>query len=363
MDKRLYWLAWQLIMPGVGKRLWRIIDFFGGPQQAWQAGETALAEVPGITRGTVERLVWQQKNINIEQEVERLHKHKISFVTYEDENYPRRIRDIFDPPPVLFVKGSLEPLTDNAVALVGSRRATAYGRAVAQRLSAELAQRRVAVVSGAARGVDSSAHRGAMGAGGYTVAVLGCGLDVVYPPENARLLDEIARKGAVLSEFPLGARPEAWHFPSRNRIISGLCKVVVVVEAANKSGALITADLALEQGRDVMAVPGSIYSKLSEGAHKLIKQGAKPVTSVEDILEELGIDTLFNGEYKGKATGLKLSLTEQAVYKELSGDPLYLEELIQKVSSSSQEVMAALMFLEIKGLIKKLPGKKYAAVK
>ncbi|MBM7854413.1 DNA processing protein [Desulfohalotomaculum tongense] len=361
MDRRFYWLGWQLLLPGVGKRVWQIINYFGGPQNAWQAGEAELLEVPGITPVMAGGLVWRRSKINFEQELEQLHKQRINFITYEDENYPQLLKEIFDPPPVLFVRGSLDKL-DYSVALVGTRRATAYGRTAAQRLAAELAEYNVAVVSGMARGIDSAAHRGALSAGGVTVAVLGCGLDVVYPPENGRLMDEIIQNGAVISEFPLGSPPEAWHFPSRNRIISGLSKVVVVVEAAEKSGALITADLALEQGREVMAVPGSIYSKMSKGPLGLLKQGARPVTGAADILNELGLEELFNDVQDRGRHKFKLSPAEQKVYEMLRGDPLHLEELIQRLNFPSQEIMAALMFLEVKGLIKKMPGRMYAAV-
>lgn len=361
MEKNMYWLGWQLIMPGVGRRVWDIINYFGSPEAAWYAGKKEFTKVPGIKPEAAEKIVQKRSRLNLEKELDYLYHHKVDFITYDDDNYPPALRDIFDPPPVLFVRGRLKEL-NNAVAVVGSRKATAYGRTAAQRLAGELAENGAAVVSGLARGIDSAAHRGALNAGGYTAAVLGCGLDVVYPKENARLMAEIIEKGAVISEFPLGSPPESWHFPSRNRIISGLSQVVVVVEAAEKSGALITADLALEQGKEVMALPGSIYSKMSRGPLKLIKQGAKPVTAAEDILEELGIISAITGEQAGSQFKFKLSRTEQAVYDILSGDPLHIEELLQRLQLPSQEVMAALMFLEVKGLLKKMPGKMYAAV-
>lgn len=363
LDSRLYWLGWQQLLPGIGKRVWKIIDHFGNPEEAWFASESALLTVPEISSTLVDGLVYQRAKINLDQEVERLHKHRVDFITYGDDCYPQCLKEIYDPPPVLFVRGNLNKFDFNSAAIVGSRKATAYGRTAAHRLANELADYNITVVSGMARGVDTAAHRGSLDANGYTIAVLGCGLDVVYPPENSRIFEEIANKGAVISEFPLGSPPEAWHFPSRNRIISGLSKVVIVVEAAMKSGALITADLALSQGREVMVVPGSIYSKMSEGPLKLLKQGARPVTEIGDILDELGVNALIKNLESKIPTKLKLSIIEQKIYDVLMGEPLQLEELIIKIKSNPREVTSALMFLELKGLIKKMPGKMYAAVK
>ncbi len=362
MSEKKYWLGWQLLLPGTGKRIWQIIDYFNGPENAWLAGEKDLLAVPNITPVMAEGLIWQRARINLDDELERLYKHKVEFVCFDDEVYPAPLREIFDPPPGLFVRGDLKKWHECSAAVVGTRKPTAYGITAARRLSAELAENNVVVISGLARGIDTAAHSGCLEADGCTVAVLGCGADVVYPRENAKLFAEIVEKGAVVTEFPLGSPPEAWHFPSRNRIISGLSQVVVVVESAEKSGALITADLALEQGRDVMAVPGSIYSNMSKGPLKLLKQGAKPVTDVSDILDELGIERLFNESKRSNQPKMKLGLTEQTIYQKLSGDPMHLEELISQLKVPSQEVISALMFLEVKGLVKKLPGKMYAVV-
>jgi DNA processing protein len=358
----LYWLGWQLILPGYGKTVWQIIDYFGGVEPAWHANDTVLKEVPGINSSTIESIIYQRRRINFEETLDQLEKHRVTFITFDDDHYPSTLKEIFDPPPVLFVRGQLNGLANYSVAIVGSRKATAYGKTAAERLSGELAGCGVNIISGMARGIDTAAHRGALGAKGYTVAVLGCGADVVYPRENKMLFDEITEKGAVITEFPLGSAPEPWHFPSRNRIISGLSQVVVVVEAADKSGALITTDFALEQGREVMAVPGSIYSNMSKGPIKLLKQGAKLVTGAADVLEELGLEVLFNNVPIAK-TKLKLSKTEQQLYNILQGDPLHLEDILQRVKLPSQDVIAALMFLEVKKLIKKLPGKMYATIK
>lgn len=359
MERRLYWLGWQLILPGSGKLVWNIINHCGGVEEAWRASEKALREVPDLTAKKVDMIIAKRKKVNLEQELEYLHKHNVEFCTIEDQWYPPELKNIYDPPPVLFIRGKIK-VREHRVALVGARKATAYGRTVAERLSAQLAQYDVTIVSGMARGIDTAAHRGALRAKGDTIAVLGCGVDVVYPRENRRLMEEIIETGAVISEFPLGSPPTAWHFPSRNRIISGLSKVVVVVEAAEKSGALITVDLALEQGKEVMAVPGSIYSNMSKGCHKLLKEGAKIVSEVEDIIEELGLNGLFSPHRHGGT--VKLNDTERRIHQLLKKDPLPLDNVIQTLELPSQQVLAALMYLELKGMVRQMPGKIYAAV-
>lgn len=310
MDKKLCWLGWQLLLPGSGKRVWQIIDHFGGVEMAWRADDKDLRAVPGLKPATVDNIIMRRKQINLSKELDRLQKQRVNVITFDDRAYPPMLKEIFDPPPVLFVRGKLKPY-QYGVAVVGSRQATAYGRTAAERLSAELAQCGVAVISGLARGIDTAAHRGALNVQGYTVAVLGCGVDVVYPRENKKIMDEIMEDGVVVSEFPLGTSPEPWHFPSRNRIISGLAHVIVVVEAAEKSGSLITVDLALDLGKEVMAVPGSIYSKTSRGTLKLLKQGAKMVTEVEDILEEIGAESLFTLNKTSSLGKIKLDEIEQ----------------------------------------------------
>jgi DNA processing protein len=305
-------------------------------------------------------LVHRRAELNLREELARLQEQDIKYVTIEDGEYPRLLRNIFDPPPALFVRGSLSRLGEQAVAVVGSRRPTPYGLAVAEKLGEELARAGLAVVSGMARGIDSAAHRGALAAGGMTVAVLGCGVDVVYPRENRRLMEEIIRSGAVVSEFPPGSPPEAWHFPVRNRIISGLSRATVVVEAAEKSGALITADLALEQGREVMAVPGPVTSPQSRGPNQLIKQGARLVEGAEDILEELGMTCLFSAGERQSPALPRLTADEEAVYGTLSTEPLPVDVVVEKTGLAVQQVLSALMFLEVKGLVRQFPGRLYA---
>ncbi|MCL0041481.1 DNA-processing protein DprA [Peptococcaceae bacterium] len=363
MRDRIYWLGWQLIFAGSPNHFWNIINYFGSAEDAWNARREDLLEVENITQHIADKIIAIRKTIDLDGEAECIYKHGVDFITYDDVCYPYLLKQIFDPPPVIFVKGNINSFKDNAVAIVGSRNPTAYGITAAKRIAFELAEHDVCVVSGMARGIDAAAHSGALESkNGSTVAVLGCGVDIAYPRENACIMEEIVQKGAVISEFPLGTPPKAWRFPVRNRIISGLSKIVLIVEAGDKSGALITADIALEQGRDVMAVPGNIYSKMSKGPLKLIKQGAKPVTETADILEELGIESLFAGidDNVQTAGNLKLSELEQKILKVLSEQPCYVEDLFEAVQAPSQEILAAITFLEVKGIIKRSRGQMYS---
>lgn len=359
MQEKVYWLGWQVLLSGMAKRIWSLVERFGSARAAWLASERDLVEIGGFSREAAVSISQRRARVDLGEELKRLENGKIDYVLYDEPAYPEMLRGIFDPPPGLFVKGTLPPADALAVAIVGSRRPTPYGLAVAEKMAGELARAGVVVVSGMARGIDSSAHVGALSAGGPTVAVLGCGVDVVYPRENQRLMEKIMAGGAVLSEFAPGSPPEAWHFPVRNRIISGLCKATLVVEAGERSGALITADCALEQGRDVLAVPGNIGSPLSKGPNRLIKQGARLVEGVEDILEEIGVSSLFKAG-AGKAPLLhQLTKEEKTVFQLLSHEPAHLDELVARSRLQAQEILACLMFLEIKGLARQLPGKFY----
>jgi len=359
LDDRMYCLAWQIIAPASARRVWQLNDYFGSLKAAWESPEKEIRALFGTNVNAVEALLKSRSSFDPVCEKEKLNKIGADFITYKDQNYPKNLRAIYDPPPALFVMGQIVKGDELAVALVGSRKATAYGLSVAEQLSAALVKAGVTVVSGMARGIDSAAHKGCLSAGGRTIAVMGSGLNVVYPRENRKLMERIAASGAVISEFPLGSQPEAWHFPMRNRVISGLSRAVVVVEAGEKSGALITTDFALEQGRDVMAVPGSIGSPLSRGPHKLIKQGAKLVENAEDILEELGITTLFPEENTKRH--IELNKDEEAVFGVISIDPVHFDEIVNKSNLPAQQVLAALMFLELKGLVRQLPGRHYAS--
>src|SRR5437867_4624134 len=282
-----------------------------------------------------------------------------------DERYPELLRAIYDPPAVLYCDGSVEPGDRQAVAIVGSRQATPYGLRVTERLASELSGQGCTIVSGFARGIDEAAHRAALAAGGRTIAVLGCGLDVDYPPGHASLRAEIAGSGAALTEFDPGTPPRATNFPRRNRIISGLALGVVVVEAADDSGSLITARLALEQGREVFAVPGPIDVPTSQGPHGLLKQGATLVETVDDIVEELlpqldrPLQTLKTEPIAALPEHVELSPSERTVLEVMSREPLHLDDLTERSRLTTPAVAAILLGLELKALVKQLPGQRY----
>lgn len=349
--------------PGISDNLYkRLIEDFGSPGEVLKTEEKNLAQVPEIRRNVIQAIVRGREGIDVTEELELIKKYKISIVTLNDASYPKNLKEIYDPPPLLYVKGKIEEGDKNAIAIVGSRRATTYGRLTAQRLSSQLAAQGITIVSGMARGVDSEAHKGALAVRGRTIAVLGCGIDVVYPPENRALEEKIVSSGAVITEFPFGTKPFAGNFPKRNRIISGLSLGIIVVEAAQKSGALITARLALEQGREVFAVPGSTTSPYSKGTHNLIKEGAKLVENIDDILEELepliGMRKEKGKEAKGFPRPL-LSKEEKIIYNLLTQEPKYIDLLIQKSKLPAQRTMVILTNLQIKGLIKELSGKNF----
>ncbi len=277
------------LIPGLGSTwLRRVLDAFDGLDRLWAADVTELQRVAGISPQAAERLAAaRQDDARLSRELALAERCGAAIVTLADAAYPKRLRTIPDPPLALYVRGALAAADETAVAVVGSRRASPYGLQCAERLSEELALRGISVVSGLALGIDGAAHRGALRSGGRTLAVLGSGMSRLYPPQHERLASRVAEQGAVLSEYPLETDPLPHHFPRRNRLISGLSLGVVVVEASGRSGALITADMALEQGREVFAVPGPMTSVTSEGTHRLLKQGARLVTSVEDVLDEL----------------------------------------------------------------------------
>lgn len=359
MEERLYWLSWQWILPGSSKHIHAIAEHFGSLREAWTANESELSGVPDLGTERIAGIVRRKADVDPELLAEKLKKLNIDYLCLKDPGYPSHLQNIFDPPAALFVRGDLSRMNELAVAVVGARKPSSYGQIVAEKLAKDLAAVGIAVISGMARGIDTSAHKGALAAGGKTAAVLGCGLDVVYPRENKKLMERIAESGAVISEFPPGSQPEAWHFPVRNRVISGLSLGTVVVEASEKSGALITANFALEQGRDVMAVPGNVTSPLSRGPHRLLKQGARLVEGAGDIIDELGLERLFPLPENDEEPALKISEEEKILYRLLTLEPVSMENIISRSGLTPQKVMAALMYMELKGLTKQLPGKFY----
>ena len=283
-----YWVGFSLI-PRIGRvKLSRLESYFGDLKQAWQAPPAELKKA-GLDTSSVNAIRDGRAKISLDAEMEKLGRYGIKVLTSRDPDYPSRLKEIYDYPPVLYIRGKLLPQDEWCLAVVGTRRSTVYGRQVAEEITADLARNKITIVSGLAKGIDSIAHQGALGAGGRTIAVAGCGLDIVYPAENAALARKIIEQGALISEFPLGTRPKPENFPRRNRILSGLSLGVLVVEANETSGAMITAHLALEQNREVFAVPGSILSPASRGVNRLIQEGAKLVRDYTDILEELNL--------------------------------------------------------------------------
>ncbi len=348
-------------LPYLGPRTCRqLVDYFGGPEKVLSATLQALSRVPGLRGKAVTSITHQMDKIEIDKDLKRIAELGIEVISFKDPRYPVNLETIFDPPFLLYVRGRLKKEDADALAIVGTRRATVYGKLTARRLARDLAREGITVVSGMARGIDTEAHRGALEAGGRTIAVLGCGVDTVYPPENRGLMEEIIKKGAVVSEFSLGEEPDAPHFPQRNRIISGLSKGVLVVEAPLKSGALITANFALDQGRDVLAVPGNINSPNSHGTNQLIKEGAKLVESMEDVLEEMNFSELAPlKKEKIKAESLSLSPEEKEIFNLLKEEPSHIDLLVRFSRLPASKVGELLMRLQIKGLVRELPGKLF----
>jgi DNA processing protein len=341
------------LIPGIGStKLRQLLDGFGGLDQLWSADASVLRRVPGIGPVLAERIAAGCRNERLlQQELTEAQRHGVRIVTLEDPEYPTPLKTISDPPLTLYMKGSL-PADAAAVAVVGSRRASWYGLETAERLGYDLALRGVTVVSGLARGIDGAAHRGALKAGGCTVAVFGCGLSRMYPPEHASLASQILERGAFMSEYPMGMEPLAQHFPRRNRLISGLSLGVIVVEAAQRSGALITADCALEQGREVFAVPGQISAATAQGTNRLLQQGARLVASVEDIMEELHLSAPQPSMIGSEQAQRVLACVDDK-------QPQDIDAIAQTSGLAMPEVSAVLLQLELQQLIRQLPGKQF----
>jgi len=355
-----YWLAWNKISDIGPKRFYKLLEFFGSTDAAWKAKSGEISKILNLSPKISSRLFEEKNNIIPEREVEVIHKNKVNVLTIEDALYPENLKTIHYPPPVLYFKGTILESDKNSISIVGSRKATYYGKMVAEKISKDLALAGLTIISGMARGIDTAAHKGALSVSGRTIAVLGCGIDHIYPPENRRLAQEIQESGAVISEFSLSTLPERQNFPRRNRVISGLSLGTVVVEAAEKSGALITADFALEQGREVFAIPGNINSPLSNGSHNLIKQGAKLVENYQDILEEIHI-VLPQKTAEKEIVKENTSLTEEEkiIYRIIAKEPTQIDEIIGVSKLSAGKVSEILLNLELKDLIKEIEGKRF----
>jgi DNA processing protein len=351
-----YWIGLHLT-PRVGAaRIGVLIDRFGSAEAAWTAPERELL-ASGLSADVVASLLATRARVDPAREVERLERLGVHALTIADDAYPRLLRHIASPPPVLYVRGELRVADELAVALVGTRRATAYGHDMTRRLATDLAQAGVTVVSGLARGIDTTAHKAALDAGGRTVAVFACGLDEVYPPQNRTLAERIVAQGALVSEYPLGTRPDARNFPVRNRIISGLSRGIVVVEAPSKSGALITATFAGDQGRDVYAVPGSALAFTSAGCHQLIRDGATLITSAEHVLEQLQVEAIQ--QHSQARVELPETDAERILLAIVGAEPRHIDELCHESGLPVHETSGTLMALELKGLVRQAGAQYY----
>ncbi len=352
-----YWVAFNRT-PGVGAaKIRALIDHFGSLPAAWQA-DVAELRAAGLDRRAIDSLRTTRNTMDLDAELDRIAAHGARVLIWDNPDYPPLLQAIPDAPPLLYAKGELTQADRQwAVAIVGTRRATAYGRQAAEMLAGDLARSGVTIVSGLARGIDAAAHWAALKAGGRTLGILACGIDQVYPAEHARLAAQIAERGALLTETPLGSPPEAGNFPARNRIISGLALAVIVVEAGEHSGALITADRALEQGRDVFAVPGGIFSRASAGTNRLIVEGATLARSAEDVLEALNLRMV--AQQAEAQAAITEDPIEVAMLKTLSHEPTHIDDIVRSMDMPVPQVSSVLAMMELKGLVRQMGGMNY----
>lgn len=360
LDPKAYWVGFNLIK-GIGSVKTRLLlEKFSTLENAWKAPSSDLTAI-GISDRIVENFVSKRKQIDLEEIWNRIIQKGIVVLTWEDPVYPKKLMEVDQPPPVLYTKGKIKNEDDWAIAVVGTRRMTVYGRQVTQDLATVLASKGVTVVSGLARGIDAIAHAAALDAGGRTLAVLGCGVDVIYPPENRKLFERIIESGALISEYPPGSAPESTNFPPRNRIISGLSQATVVVEAGETSGALITASFAANQGREVFAVPGNILAPQSMGCNRLIRDGARILLNPNDVLETLNLGAV--GEYKQARLLIPGDEVEAQMLKILENESLPIDEIQIRSGLPIDKVSASLVMMELKGMVKQMDGMSYMAVR
>lgn len=355
-----YWVSFYKI-PGIGKiKIAKLIEYFGSLENAWGANINELSRV-GLDAISISNISKYRPVIDPNTELNRLKQQEIEAIPYISAKYPKKLLEISDFPPIIFTKGQLMDIDDISIAVVGSRKSTSYGRQVIEDIVADLCKNGITIISGLARGIDTIAHRVALDCGGRTIAVFASGLDIVYPFENRSLVSKIIKNGAIISEFPLGTKPKPEYFPLRNRIMSGLSLGVLVIEAGEKSGALITAEHSLNNNREVFAIPGSIYSPYSKGTNKLIQQGAKLVTNYLDILEELNLPQINK-----KNTNVKLQVftnEEASIFNILNHQPLHIDDICRQCNLSSKTVISTLAILELKGLVQQIGTLNYVKSK
>jgi DNA processing protein len=352
-----YWVGFNNI-PGIGRvRLAQLESHFTSLEAAWKASAGELKQA-GLDSAALRSIDQWRGKIDPDSEMDKIERNHVRVFTCKDDDYPRRLKEIYDYPPVLYIKGSILPEDEWCLAVVGTRRATVYGKQVTEEMVTDLVRSKITIVSGLAKGIDTVAHHAALEAGGRTLAVFACGLDIVYPSENQRLANDIMEHGALLSEYPLGARPRPENFPRRNRILSGLSMGVLVTEADEDSGAMITARDALEQNREVFAIPGSILSPASRGTNRIIQAGeAKLVNKYTDILEELNLTTVARQIEMTEL--LPESETESLLIKQLGSEPSHIDEVCQRSGLPTATVSSTLAMMELKGLVKQVGTMNY----
>jgi DNA processing protein len=359
-DKK-YWVGFNHI-PGIGRvRLTQLLNHFDSLETAWRATSEQFRQA-GLDASSIDAISHCRPGVSPDAEMEKLERLGVKIVTCREDSYPARLKEIYDYPPLLYMRGSLEPSDEWCLALVGTRRPTAYGRQITEEIVTELARNKITIVSGLARGIDSVAHRSALAAGGRSIAVLASGVDIIYPAENAGLAANLMEDGALISEYPLGCRPRPEYFPRRNRIISGLCLGVLVIEAGQGSGALITANLALEQNREVFAIPGSILSMASKGTNHLIQEGAKLVTDCADILKELNLTTV--ARQLEMRTVLPASGSDEALLlAKMGAESSHIDQICRSSGLPIATVSGLLTMMELKGLVRQTGAMNYVLAK
>jgi DNA processing protein len=358
-ENNKFWVGFNLVK-GIGAtRMRALLQTFGSAENAWNASAAAL-ECSGLSSRLVESFSMIRSSDLLDRTWNEIIRKEIQVLTWDDPDYPRRLKEIDQPPPVLYVRGQLLEVDQWAIAIVGTRRATAYGRQVSEEIARQLAQNGISVVSGLARGIDSIAHGAALKNRGRTLAVLGNGVDLIYPPEHRKLAEDILQHGALISDYPPGTAPESANFPPRNRIISGLSLAVIVVEAGEKSGALITAAFAADQGREVFAVPGYLYSPQSKGTNGLIHEGAYIFKDVKDVLEILNLTQV--NQYQSARTALPADATETQLYSMLGREALHIDEIRDQTNLPIEQVTSTLALMELKGLVRQVGSMRYIAV-
>lgn len=359
MDQKTYWVGFNKVR-GIGAvRTAKLLAYFGSLSDAWGAPGSELRQA-GLGKKIVSDFLQIRDTIDLESEYQKILGSNIQVVTLEEEGYPIRLKSIEQPPPVLYIRGSLEEGDEFAVAIVGTRQNTSYGRQVAFDLASYLVRNGITVISGLARGIDSIAHNAALNAGGRTIAVLGCGVDVVYPPEHRKLYKSIQESGALISDYYPGTKPEGINFPPRNRIISGLSLAVVVIEAGEKSGALITGEFAASQGREVFAVPGPIYAPKSKGANRLIRDGALPLNDFEEILAAINLEQVEEYRYAKKV--IPQSDIEVLLMETLKNEPRHIDDIKAETGLSMEKISASLVMMELRGLVKQTGNMTYVSI-